>query len=335
MSYIGKVQIGTDTPVLLGSTLYGICNTPAATAAKTIPASDDSGGKFINTHYNTLVQGTTIHVKFTNGNSVTSGITLAVGSTAACDVIGNCVCDAGVLLSFTLDENEKWVVNDNVNTEYVFKTAYNANSNRALTESDIAAAATHNVDSSIVLDSQSTNLPTSAAVAAFVQEQTGGLSGLTGAMHFRGQVNTLPDATSGETYNTYVSGDVVLGPNNKEYVYVKANTAAASEWIELGDEGSYALKSSTAQVIGVQENGFTTNTLPTLTVTPTEIPNITGTGAAATFAVSSGILTITPGTAPTLGTAISVGSASNWNAGTQATLSTAATTVVVPDNSNP
>lgn len=278
MSYIGKVQIGTDTPVLLGSTLYGICNTPAATAAKTIPASDDSGGKFINTHYNTLVQGTTIHVKFTNGNSVTSGITLAVGSTAACDVIGNCVCDAGVLLSFTLDENEKWVVNDNVNTEYVFKTAYNANSNRALTESDIAAAATHNVDSSIVLDSQSTNLPTSAAVAAFVQEQTGGLSGLTGAMHFRGQVNVLPVATDSTTIANYHSGDVILlSSNNKEYIYVEgdssANPPVAPEWIELGDESSYFLASRITE----RNVEFTR-------------------GQPATFSVTTGVLTITPGT---------------------------------------
>jgi len=60
-------------------------------------------------------------------------------------------------------------------------------------------------------------------------------------MHFRGNVNPLPDATDTSTYNDYISGDVVLGPNDKEYVYLKGDSAANSRWIELGDEGSYVL----------------------------------------------------------------------------------------------
>jgi len=61
-------------------------------------------------------------------------------------------------------------------------------------------------------------------------------------MHFRGEVSSLPNETT--SFNDYLSGDVVLGPNNKEYVYKKGNTAAESSWIELGDEGSYVLASS-------------------------------------------------------------------------------------------
>ena len=78
-SYIGKVQIsGDNDAALIGSTLYGICTTAAATAAKTIIGGengDDNSGKFINAHYDNLIQGTTIHVKFMQGNTATNNVT--------------------------------------------------------------------------------------------------------------------------------------------------------------------------------------------------------------------------------------------------------------------
>ena len=234
--YVGKIKIGNELS-LIGSTLYGICTSDADATAKAVTTVENNSGKFINNNFDEPIQGTTIHVKFVNGNTVSSGLTLAVGSVTAKSIVGKCICEAGAIISFTLDENEYWVVNDA--TEYVFKTAYNPTSNKALTESDIAAAATKNVDIAITLNSASQNLPTTAAVAAFVQEQTGGLSGLTGAMHFRGEVQTEPtnDAAS---FSEYISGDVVLY-GDKEFVYVKGNNAADSQWIELGDEGSWAL----------------------------------------------------------------------------------------------
>lgn len=234
--YVGKIKIGNELS-LIGSTLYGICNTEASTTTKLITPAVNNSGKFINNNFDEPIQGTTIHVKFTNGNTVESGMTLTVGSVAAKTVVGKCRCEAGAIISFTLDENEYWVVNDT--TEYVFKTAYNATTNKILTENDIEAAATKGVDTSISLNSNSQNLPTTEAVAAFVQEQTGGLDGLTGAMHFRGEVQTEPtnDAAS---FANYISGDVVLY-GAKEYVYVKNESAVTSQWIELGDEGSWAL----------------------------------------------------------------------------------------------
>lgn len=234
--YIGKVKIGSDL-ALIGSTLYGICNSAADAAVKTVTTVDNNSGKFINNNFDEPIQGTTIHVKFVNGNTVESGLSLAVGSVIAKDIVGACKCSAGAIISFTLDENEHWVVNDS--TEFVFKTPYNPTTNRILTESDIGPAALKDVDTAITLNSNSQNLPTTAAVATFVQEQTGGLSGLTGAMHFRGEVASEPtnDAAS---FADYISGDVVLY-GAKEYVYVKGNTAADSQWIELGDEGSWAL----------------------------------------------------------------------------------------------
>lgn len=71
-----------------------------------------------------------------------------------------------------------------------------------------------------------------------LQSQIGGLSG---AMHFVGVSTTDPTGGTvtidGEPYSP-ASGDVCLY-GNKEYVY------NGTAWVELGDEGSYALKTTT------------------------------------------------------------------------------------------
>lgn len=71
-----------------------------------------------------------------------------------------------------------------------------------------------------------------------LQSQIGGLSG---AMHFVGVSTTNPTTGTvtidGEPYSP-ASGDVCLY-GNKEYVY------NGTAWVELGDEGSYALKTTT------------------------------------------------------------------------------------------
>ena len=380
-NYIGKLQIDGANTSLVGSTLYGICRSAANSATKTVTATDDDTGKFINNNFNALMQGITIHVKFVNGNTVNSNVTLQVGTTTAQPVVGKFVCDPGTIISFTLDEteNQNWVVNDNVdtNTEYVFKTAYNATTNKALTESDIGAAAPKGVVTDIGANTTSADLPTAAAVAAYVQVQTGGLSGLTGAMHFRGVATAAitDGGTENPTIQNYTfngngdnSGDVVLW-NQQEYVWT------GTAWELLGDEGSYALKSSTDTITEVAS--FTANTLPTLTPVPTSassvsvtdgtaadlethdvsIPNVTSAGTMTTASVSGGILNITLGTAPTIAatpitvkevktftantptavtaTPVNFDAVSNWNAGTQAALNTHDTTVVVPVAPNP
>jgi len=121
-----------------------------------------------------------------------------------------------------------------------------------------------------VLMSESTTDSSEALAVAtkdYVVAKTAGLSGLTGAMHFRGETpNTdgssnpiVPNST--DSFNNYDSGDVLL-VGDKEYVYFKGNTAAASQWILLGDEGSYALKSSTASVGSA--SGWNAGALPEL-----------------------------------------------------------------------
>lgn len=374
-SYIGKVQIGTADPVLVGSTLYGLCYTAAGTAQKDITANTTSPaitGDYVNTSYDNPIRGSTIHIKFVNGNTVTTGASLLVGTlTNAFNVVGNFTCPANTIISFTLDENQNWVVNDNVdtNTEYVFKTPYNATTNQVVGTADIGTAAEKDTVNSLVDADHTTtnnNIPTATAVVNYVLDKTAGLSGLTGAMHFRGTVIAVPP-TSG----SYETGDVVLGPNNKEYVY------NGTDWIELGDEGSYVLQTSQTTDIIDEVTSWNDGTLPQLTVTNTavsnvsittagvaatltpqqvSVPNVTRAGTATTASVTAGILNISIGQDTTLGqavefdaigswttntptvissTPVTVGSASGWNAGTKPTLTQTPTTVVVPVTQNP
>ena len=386
--YIGQVQISGTDPVLIGSTLYGVCTTAASSAAKQVISTQtvDYGGKFINNHYNALVQGTTIHVKFTLGNNVTSGVTLRVGTiNQDITVVGRCTCEANTIISFTLDENEHWVVNDNVDTDTTY-TFGEGTTNGAFTVTPLGgsaqtvsvhglgAGAYKSIITDIANNTASTDIPTAAAVAGYVQSLTGGIAGITGAMHFRGITSTpITDGgtevpiINGDSMSERTAGDVVLY-QQMEYVWT------GSAWELLGDEGSYALKSSTDTIteVGI----FTANTLPTLTVTDTEtskvtvtsgsaaslstnnvsIPNITNAGSATTASVAAGVLTITLGSAPTIAdnpivvkevdeftantptvvsaTTVTVGSASGWTAGSQASLSTNDTLVVVPNSNN-
>lgn len=375
MSYISELQVDNGAVVPIGSRLYGICNSAASTPAKVITLNN----------FDYLINGITIHVKFTYGNTavLNNYFTLAVGSTEAKRVYnpgGRTDWSAGAIISFTYDSTDAaWIVNDSdsipPSDSINVVNTYNANSTDAISGQgvadaldDLGSAAQKGVVTSIVetgagANKNSTDLPTTNAITSYVDSKT---AGLTGAMHFVGELSALPYATNITTYNTYEAGDVVL-IGDKEYVYSKGADAENSAWILLGDEGSYALKTNTASV--VKTATFTANTLPQLTVTPVSIPNVTAAGvaptlstnnvtipnvtnagSAANFEVTAGVLKITKGTAPTLGNAItvkevddwdagsattlgteiSVGSASGWNAGSQANLSTDAQTVVVP-----
>lgn len=110
-----------------------------------------------------------------------------------------------------------------------------------VTDSGTAAAA--NVATGAIADASTDNgLVTAAQVATYVGNKTAGLSG---AMHFLGTSTTaikdgdpVAEITIGGKTVTPKIGDVVLY-NNKEFVC----TSAA--WEELGDEGSYVLKTQT------------------------------------------------------------------------------------------
>ena len=194
------------------------------------------------------------------------------------------------------------------------------------------------VDSGAGMNKNSTDLPTTQAVANYV---AGKIAGLTGVMHFIGSTTTaISDGNTssvimvnGADY-TVKSGDVVLSGDNKEFVWTGA------KWELLGDEGSYALKSSTDSVVkSVSLSGGTFPTvnienvtvpnvtnvgkMPTLSTKNTTIPNVTSAGTKMTATVASGVLKITTGSAATLGTAITVKEVDTWTDGTAPSLGTA------------
>ena len=374
--YIGRVQIDNGAILPVGSTLFGICNTPIDTANKEVPVSDATLGAFFKTLSGA---GVTVHIQFTYGNSIASGLqnnllTLKIGSTLAKPVIcpgGSCIWSPNAVISFTYD-GTNWVANDGTLTSIPIKDTYNPNDVDAISGKGVAAAlgtldgsitgtagasktlsalsetdgivtatftdiaiantqvsglgdaAVKAVDSSITTGSTSVNLPTSAAVASYVD---GKITGLTGAMHFKGELVSLPEATDTSTWNTYESGDVVL-VGAKEYVYYKAQTANASQWILLGDEGSYALKTNTTSVGSA--SGWNAGSTPTLgdAITADDITSWSA-GSASAAVVESGILKITNSTVPAL--AYTEKTIPNvTNVGTVPTLSVSATTVVVP-----
>ena len=121
MGYIGKIQDTAGNTQLVGSTLFGTCDTAAATMAKIVTCAD----------FSELVTGVTIHVRFTNSHSATS-MSLNVNNTGTIQAvrahpnssfvsINGPAWVAGAVVSFTYD-GTYWVLNDNyyedTNTDY-------------------------------------------------------------------------------------------------------------------------------------------------------------------------------------------------------------------------
>lgn len=88
-------------------------------------------------------------------------------------------------------------------------------------------AVKYDVDTTFAADSE--NLATSKAIAAYLE---GAIAGLTGAMHFVGVKEALPESG--------VAGDIVI-VGTTEYVH------DGSKWVEIGDEGIYATKEGVAK----------------------------------------------------------------------------------------
>ena len=115
MSYIGNIK-ADGTTHLVGSTLYGTCSTAAGTAAKVVTCDN----------FDQLLTGVTIHVKFTNKNSVANP-TLNVNGTGAKNIYRYGTTRpstsdvtswiAGAVVSFTYD-GTSWIMNDWLNTTY-------------------------------------------------------------------------------------------------------------------------------------------------------------------------------------------------------------------------
>lgn len=74
------------------------------------------------------------------------------------------------------------------------------------------------------------------------------IGGLSGAMHFEGKKDTIP------TTGSFENGDVII-VGKKEYVYDSSIGSTIEEhWVELGDESSYALKTTTVNGKALSSN---------------------------------------------------------------------------------
>ena len=97
---------------------------------------------------------------------------------------------------------------------------------------DAGTAAAANVATEAIGTTADTKLVSGEQVKTYVDAAVADLSG---AMHFVGVFDVLPDATD------YAAGDVCI-VGNKEYVLVAGEEEAPNAWHELGDESIYAVK---------------------------------------------------------------------------------------------
>lgn len=135
------------------------------------------------------------------------------------------------------------------------------------------------------------------------------IGGLTGAMHFVGISDDDPKGSTGakvDGHTTWKAGDVVLY-NKKEFI-LKADGNTADNWVELGDESAYALKTTTVNGKALSSNITLTAAdvgAATATDITTEIGKLDaaikgGSGKyIASIKQENGLITATEGTMPT------------------------------------
>ncbi len=353
-NYIGKVQIGSNgEQVLIGSTLYGVCSTSANEAAKVVELPE----------FNAIMHKITVQVRFVNGNSITSGITLKVGSTDPYPVIGNCVCAANDIIAFTLSQTSEttyWYANHSILVQPGSENGTISIAGQEVAVQGLGTAAYQNTDAfataaqgqkadeampksggtftgEVLMSESTTDSSNAHAIATkdYVLSKTAGLSGLQGAMHFRGETTATDDSghptvpNSTDSFNNYDAGDVLL-VGNQEYVYSKGTTATASQWILLGDEGSYVLKSSQTTDTALKNASLVDGTVDAVGTTSYSIPNVIQAGTYTRIEVNTGVLEIRLGSDTTLGTAFSVNGVTDGTIQKMPTLNSTPITVVTP-----
>lgn len=213
-TYIGKVQIGENGALAaVGSTLYGYCATAASTAAKAVVLDD----------FNAIMHGVTIFVRFNNGNSVTTSVTLNVNNTTDISVDGDCVCGEGEVLAFTLDQMNYSISPHELapTTSSVWRwrvTSQGANINH--THSAYVEKTGSTMTGALILPATTNDTNNSAAVTKqYVDDKVAGVLAGADAMIFKGTVGTggnittLPDGSTGHTYTSGDTYKVIVAGN--------------------------------------------------------------------------------------------------------------------------
>ena len=120
-SYVAHLQIGNDSSnqMAFGDVLFGTCGASIAAAAATKDITI--------TDLDRLINGIQIRVRFANGNTVESGVSLRIngGSTISTyGVTGDCTCSADDVVTFTweqgtTDATSYWRVTGNTLTKTI------------------------------------------------------------------------------------------------------------------------------------------------------------------------------------------------------------------------
>ena len=175
MAYFGELVIDGNS-YKVGSSLFGVCNTSADTREKVVATTDTLGSIFTD-----FIYGITVNIQFTNGNTV-EDITLAIGNTIALPVQGNAKCNVNAVLSFTygtINGISKWILNAGEKTATTVMQTYDSTSSEPISGRGVAeaiapfvpggnSAANYSVDTSIGAFPSASKVPTSAAVANYV-----------------------------------------------------------------------------------------------------------------------------------------------------------------------
>lgn len=314
MSYIGAIKSGTATH-RVGSTLYGTCGTAAATAAKVVTLSD-----FDNLTPDSIV-GVTVHVKFTYSNTAANA-TLKVGSTDAKPLcrygttrVGTSVGTswrAGAVVAFTYD-GTSWVMNDYIEDTDTHNTSKNVVGGSAAATANAAA-------SNPYLNHLEGTTVTS-------HQQIKGSGGTTVASDASGNI-TISSGTI-PSYSTLTQAEIDTGTDTTG----KLITAKLVHAIYESVSAAFVYKGTKATVADLPATGNKTGDVWHVTENEgeyawdgtswQELGSLIDMSLSKSSGDVKGVKTWSAGTVPTLGTAISVGSASAWDAGSTPTLGTA------------
>lgn len=174
MAYFGELVVDGNN-YLVGSSLFGVCNTSASSSAKVVNTG------VLGNAFDSFITGITVNIQFIQG-STAENITLQIGSTSAVPVHGNCKCNANAVLSFTyntVNGVNKWILNAGEKTATTVMQTYDSTSSEPISGRGVAeaiaplvpggnSAANYSVENEIGTFPSSAKVPTSLAVVNYV-----------------------------------------------------------------------------------------------------------------------------------------------------------------------
>lgn len=288
MAYFGELVVDGNN-YLVGSSLFGVCNTSASSSAKVINTG------VLGNAFDSFITGITVNIQFIQGCTVES-ITLQIGSTSAVPVHGNCKCNANAVLSFTyniVNGVNRWILNAGEKTATTVMQTYDSTSSEPISGRGVAeaiaplvpggnSAANYSVENEIGTFPSAAKVPTSLAVANYVNNAFSTKDALLyrGTIGLSGTITQLP--TNGYsagwlykviTAGTYIGqrcevGDLILATsdatdgasevNSSHWVIIQTNVTNPVSGPSIATRGNIATFGGSGQEI--TDSGFTIGT---------------------------------------------------------------------------